>query len=296
MATQTYKISTLSFLFLFISSYTEAASHHHNHDHAITRWCATTPNPNPCNHFMQKFHPKSHQDFLTMTILSAAESAIEAKTLAGNLRSAANTTREKMAHRDCEELIDTTILQLNTSLQTIVRARVRSNASSDLQTWLSAALTNVDTCRSELSLAGLISSPLLIGNASEMIRNSLAANAALYGNSTATETGRRGGRAFPRWLLQDYVWAKKANVVVAQDGSGQFSSVQEAINYASSTRVGEKRVIVYVKKGVYEENVLINRTMDKVMLVGDGVRNTVITGNRSVAAGYTTYSSATFGK
>lgn len=287
--TKTYKISTLSFLFLFISSYTEAAPH--DHDHAITRWCATTPNPNPCNHFMQKLHPKSHQHFLTMTILAAAETAAEAKTLAGNLRSAANTTREKMAHRDCEELISTTILQLNTSLQSIVRAL---NASSDVQTWLSAALTNVEACRSELSLAGVdISSPILIGNASEMIRNSLAANAALSGNSTATEIG---GRGVPRWLLQDYVWAKKANVVVAQDGSGQFSSVQEAINYASSTRVGEKRVIVYVKKGVYEENVLINRTMNKVMLVGDGVRNTVITGNRSVAAGYTTYSSATFGK
>ncbi|KAH6761216.1 Plant invertase/pectin methylesterase inhibitor superfamily [Perilla frutescens var. frutescens] len=234
-----------------------------------------------------------------MTIAAALERAVDSKTRATTKLSSlslANDMRNQMVHRDCDDLIDNTIHQLNTSLQSIKSNK--NSTDSDVQTWLSAALTNIDTCQSgsgDLGLTGF-ASPILTGDVSEMIRNSLAVNAALLAKSTTTSHG------FPGWLpdgdrklLQDYVWATKANAVVAQDGSGQFSSVQEAINYATSNRTGKKRVIVYVKRGVYEENVLIDRMMTKVVLVGDGVKNTIITSNRSVAAGFTTYSSATIG-
>ncbi|XP_047944058.1 pectinesterase-like [Salvia hispanica] len=279
----------LPIFFLYLTSWHEAAAQVPDNATNIEWWCSTTPHPHPCNHHMNQLHPKSHHDFLTMTVAAALERAAAAKTLAIELSSTADTASKKMLQRECKDLIDNTILQLNTTLQSII---MKASAAHDAQTWLSAALTSIETCVSgsrQLSLPNF-TSPILTGNVSEMIRNSLAANAPLLEKSS--DRRMLGGE---RKLLQDYVWASRANVTVSKDGSGQFMSIQEAINYATANRLGKKRVIVYVKKGVYEENILINRTMTKVMLVGDGVRNTIITSNRSSSAGFTTYSTATFG-
>ncbi|KAK4385104.1 putative pectinesterase/pectinesterase inhibitor 59 [Sesamum angolense] len=272
----------------------------------IRRWCSTVPHPEPCNYFMGRdagrFDPKTLEDFGAMTIQAAMERAVELKSHVEKLGSKEKSRRKKIVFRDCENLIDSTIVQLNTTLHSI-----KSNSSftdSDAQTWLSSALTNIEICRSgsdELKV-WKFSTPILSGNLSELISNSLAINGVLSGNSSTNYDTTNHG--FPGWvtpgdrkLLQDVGLASvsKANVVVSKDGPNDFRSIQEAINYAVDNRVGEGRVVVYVKKGVYEENILINRTMSKVTLVGDGVRYTVITGNRSVSAGFTTYSSATVG-
>ncbi|KAG8381491.1 hypothetical protein BUALT_Bualt06G0127300 [Buddleja alternifolia] len=282
------------------------------HDDEITKkdiswWCSTTPHPDPCNYFMgrdpNRFDPKSNEDFRAMTIQAAMERAAEAQSQANKL--GYRGRRNIMVHKDCNNLIENTILQLNTTLQSIQTNE--SFTDFDAQTWLSTALTNIEICRAgplELNVKEF-TSPILSNNVSELISNSLATNGALLRNSETTsvsEYHNTGQSGFPGWvaggdrkLLQDLALASKANVVVSKDGSGQFGSIQEAIDYAISTRVGSGRVVVYVKRGVYKENILINRTMSKVMLVGDGVRYTVITGGRSVSSGFTTYSSATVG-
>ncbi|KAK6155849.1 hypothetical protein DH2020_010097 [Rehmannia glutinosa] len=281
----------------------------------ISWWCSTTPHPDPCNYHMgraftgrdlEQSDPKSNEDFRTLTIRAAMERAIDAQTHADKLGCHGKSKRKKTVYRDCSNLIDNTILQLNTTLQSIKTNE--SFTDFDAQTWLSTALTNIEICRSgsyDLNVTKF-SSPILSGNVSEMISNSLATNGALLGNSSETtsygEDYQSNKHGFPGWvtrgerkLLQDLELATKANVVVSKTGKGNFRSVQAAINYAVSRRVGKGRVIVYVKRGVYTENVVINRTMDKVMLVGEGVRYTVITGSRSVSGGFTTYSSATVG-
>lgn len=282
MATETQKILTiLSFiLLLYLKSLHNVAAQDEATNKNISWWCSTTPHPHPCNYYLNRFHPRSALDFRTMTVVAAMERAVDAKSRARKLSSPANTTRDKVEQGNCDDLLDYTILQLNSTLQRITLKP--SSADSDMQTWLSAALTTIEICTS------------MGNNVSELIRNSLAANAAVLkhdrGDSGLSSYGDR------KVLLQNYVWASKANVVVSKDGSGQFSSIQEAINNVTGNRVGKKRVIVYVKKGIYEENVVIDRLMNKVMLVGDGVRNTVITGNRSSSAGFTTYTTATFGQ
>ncbi|KAL8050996.1 hypothetical protein ABFX02_06G116900 [Erythranthe guttata] len=271
-------------------------------------WCSTTPHPEPCNYFMARFDPKTREDFRTMTIVASLERAIDAQTRANISGSGCRSKRKAIVYRDCSKLMDNTILQLTSTLNNI-----QTNATFtvfDAQTWLSTALTNIEICRSgsrDLNVTKF-TSPILSGNVSELISNCLATNGALLldgggGNSSAAAAAGGGRRGFPGWvsggdrkLLQDMALAAKANVVVSQDGSaGSFRSVQAAIDYATARRVGNGRVVVYVKRGVYRENILVSRTMNKVMLVGDGLRYTVITGSRSVAAGFTTYSSATFG-
>ncbi|KAK6132163.1 hypothetical protein DH2020_034088 [Rehmannia glutinosa] len=311
-----YSSSSLFFFFYVICSHNKAILA----DAEITKkdiswWCSTTPHPDPCNYYMgraftgrdlEQSDPKSNEDFRTLTIRAAMERAIDAQTHADKLGCHGKSKRKKTVYRDCSNLIDNTILQLNTTLHSIQTNE--SFTDFDAQTWLSTALTNIEICRSgsyDLNVTRF-SSPILSGNVSEMISNSLATNGALMGNSSETtsygEDCQSNKHGFPGWvtrgerkLLQDLELATKANVVVSKTGKGNFRSVQAAINYAVSRRVGKGRVVVYVKRGVYTENVVINRTMDKVMLVGEGVRYTVITGSRSVSGGFTTYSSATVG-
>lgn len=68
---------------------------------------------------------------------------------------------------------------------------------------------------------------------------------------------------------------------------------------AAVARMGSRRpprVIIYVKAGVYNEKVNIDRDLKNIMLVGDGMDRTIVTGNRNVPDGATTLGSATFGK
>lgn len=88
----------------------------------------------------------------------------------------------------------------------------------------------------------------------------------------------------------------KADIVVAKDGSGNHMTINEAV--AALTRMVHKRtrrVVVYVKSGIYNEKVEIGKNLNNVMFVGDGVDKTIITADRNVHDGATTPSSATFG-
>ncbi|KAF5732299.1 pectinesterase/pectinesterase inhibitor 33 [Tripterygium wilfordii] len=97
-----------------------------------------------------------------------------------------------------------------------------------------------------------------------------------------------------RKLLQSTTQASKANLVVTKDGSGHFRTIQAAID-AAARRRGSGRFIIYVKRGVYGENIEVGINNNNIVLVGDGMKDTIITSSRSVGRGYTTYSSATAG-
>lgn len=93
-----------------------------------------------------------------------------------------------------------------------------------------------------------------------------------------------------RHLLQ----AASYDVVVAQDGSGSFKTIQAAVDAHS---VNNKRLVIHVKAGTYNEQVIVPMAAKFLTIVGDGDL-TVITGSRSVALtkGMTTYKSGTLSK
>jgi pectin methylesterase-like acyl-CoA thioesterase len=70
--------------------------------------------------------------------------------------------------------------------------------------------------------------------------------------------------------------------------------VKEAV--ASAPDNGKTRYVIYVKKGTYKENVEVGKKKKNVMLVGDGMDSTIITGSLNVVDGSTTFNSATVGK
>jgi pectinesterase len=81
---------------------------------------------------------------------------------------------------------------------------------------------------------------------------------------------------------------------VATDGTGNFSTITDAINFAPNNSM--IRTVIYVKEGIYDENVEIPSYKTNIVMLGDGSDSTVITGNRSVVDGWTTFRSATLGE
>lgn len=86
-------------------------------------------------------------------------------------------------------------------------------------------------------------------------------------------------------------------VVVSQDGTGNFTTINDAVAVAPNNTDGKSGYfLIYVTAGVYEEYVSIAKNKKYLMMIGDGINQTVITGNRNVVDGWTTFNSATFGK
>lgn len=85
--------------------------------------------------------------------------------------------------------------------------------------------------------------------------------------------------------------------MVAQDGSGNYKTINEAVAaIARSGRDRPERVVVHVKSGVYKEKVEIGRELHNIMFVGDGIDKTIVTSSQNVHDGATTFNSATFGR
>ncbi|CAN6451272.1 unnamed protein product [Victoria cruziana] len=241
--------------------------------------------------------PQSSQ-LLDMSFRVALDEVDRVRSLSRNLSQNGQVSSQypSSGMDDCAELLDDTMEQLADSAD-----RKDTAAEDDVRTWLGAALTNLDTC-----IDGIDDLKLQYSSTGDMMK-SITANVSHYiSNSLALYEyfkpgpGRRlsqadAGVGFPTWvnrrLLQTPVGQLKPDVVVAKDGTGACDTVGQAVSMAKG---GEGRFVIYVKQGVYRENVVIKRSQTNVFLVGDGKDKTTIVGSRSVAGGFTTFRSATF--
>ena len=68
--------------------------------------------------------------------------------------------------------------------------------------------------------------------------------------------------------------AEAFDFVVAADGSGDYKTIQEAINAVPDYR--KKQTKIFVKSGTYKEKVVIPESKIDIKLVGQNRDNTVI--------------------
>lgn len=243
---------------------------------------------------------------------------------------------EKRAINDCLELFHDTIVELKSALNDLSPKKSPSRHYHDLQTLFSGAMTNQYTCLdgfaySDGNVRDVIKSSLY--NISRHVSNSLVMLKKIPGDNMSSkyevfpEYGRIK-RGFPTWLslndrklLQKSVNLTKFDLIVAKDGSGNFTTITEAVEAApnkSNTRwVGLDifsyytkwklyqyitkfncfdRFVIYIKAGAYFENVEVDKKKTMLMFVGDGIGKTVVKANRSVVDGWTTFRSATVGE
>lgn len=73
--------------------------------------------------------------------------------------------------------------------------------------------------------------------------------------------------------------AEHKAVVVAADGSGEFRSIQEAINAAPQLTSAAETWVIRIKPGIYREQIYVMREKRFVRLVGDDPEHTIVTGS-----------------
>ncbi|MFD0941626.1 pectinesterase family protein [Pedobacter boryungensis] len=62
---------------------------------------------------------------------------------------------------------------------------------------------------------------------------------------------------------------------VAKDGSGDFKTIQEAVNAVRD--LSEVQVPIYIKKGIYKEKLVVPAQKSKISLIGEDKNQTIIT-------------------
>ncbi|MBN1820336.1 MAG: pectin esterase [Prolixibacteraceae bacterium] len=80
------------------------------------------------------------------------------------------------------------------------------------------------------------------------------------------------------FVLLAFIAGAQADVqyemVVSQDGSGDFKTIQEAIN--ATKAFPDKRITIFIKNGIYREKVRVPSWNNMLSLVGEDVEKTVI--------------------
>lgn len=76
-------------------------------------------------------------------------------------------------------------------------------------------------------------------------------------------------------LLSHFTFAQKYDFMVSKDGSGDFSSVQEAIDAVPHLR--KSRTTIFIKEGVYKEKLILPSTKTNVSFIGQNASKTILT-------------------
>ncbi|MBA0548650.1 hypothetical protein Golob_019737, partial [Gossypium lobatum] len=287
--------------------------HVHNHLQRASSACDGTLYPELCvstisvlPDLASKSLPELISATLNQTMHEVRLSSANITSIEKKLKS--YNTLEEAAINDCLELFDNTMAELK-----VVRSGLGPKGSSvsenyhDLQTFLSAAMTNQQTCldgfaRSSGNVRSIIKKGL--HNISHHVSNSLVMLNKVPGvNKSKPEAFPGYGRVkngFPTWLsrrdrklLQASLNETKFDLIVAKDGTGNFTNITDAVSAAPNN--SDTRFVIYIKAGAYFENVEVDRKKTMLMFVGDGIGKTVVKASRNVVDGFTTFRSATVG-
>ncbi|MBC8052904.1 MAG: pectin esterase [Sphingobacteriaceae bacterium] len=74
-------------------------------------------------------------------------------------------------------------------------------------------------------------------------------------------------------------------ITVAKDGSGDYRTIQEAVNAVRD--LSQKSAKIFIKKGVYQEKLVIPSWKTNINLIGEDKYSTIITGNDFSGKAYT---------
>ncbi|KAK7411796.1 hypothetical protein VNO78_03237 [Psophocarpus tetragonolobus] len=272
---------------------------------SLKSFCSSTPYPEVCFDSLKLSISININPNIINYLLQSLQVAISETTKLSNLFHNVGHSniieKQRGAVQDCRELHQSTLTSLKRSL-----SGVRSSDSRNIveaRAYLSAALTNKNTCLEGLDSASGTMKPALVKsviNTYKHVSNSLSMLPKPEIGTTKDQKNQ-GLRGDSKWLSrrengifqdsdgEDY--DPNEMLVVAADGTGNFSTITEAINFAPNNSMD--RTMIYVKEGVYEENVEIPSYKTNIVMFGDGSDVTVITGNRSVGDGWTTFRSAT---
>lgn len=240
------------------------------------------------------------------------------------LAQAAKDPANRAALKGCNIAFDSAIYALEKTVGTVQAHGMHElhKILYDVQSWLSEANTFQEDCldgfkgvsnpgadkmKKALNVSMKLTSNALAicGKASEMIQEYDIPE--LVGDADLSRRRLLGDsrREHPSWVTEEqkrFLGQKKSSspfkrkplVIVAKDGSGHFKTINEGL--AAMPRKNEDFVVMYVKAGVYKEKLIVERHLNKLIMIGDGPTKTRVTGDLNVKMGknITTFQSATF--
>ncbi|KAK3228584.1 hypothetical protein Dsin_000465 [Dipteronia sinensis] len=245
-----------------------------------------------------------YKDFFKLSIKVALDELSKASEYFSKNASVFSGVNDKMtvtALNNCGELMSLALDHLNSSLSSSSVSSVL-DAVNDLRTWLSSAGTYQQTCidsfkeiangekfKNEISdhlktSTELTSNSLAIITWISKLANSVKLRKLLSSTYSSTTDDQE-----PEWLRpevrklmtdQGSDLKKKVDFVVAKDGSSKYKTIMAALNDVPEK--SKKRLIIYVKTGVYFENVRVENTKWNVTVIGDGLNATIVSGSLNV--------------
>lgn len=294
----------------------------------VSAFCEPTQYRETCERTLSKVSNSTSPNELIQMAINATKDAIQARfdipakiqkdlpNLAPNLPQR-NMSMLQDALTDCRKLLEDTIdfldatYALSSDMEDLV---LRSN---DVITWMTSMNLQVSSCLDGIEHPVVYNAMIKeLGNTTELRSNALTivarASKVFQSLGIQLNTGadsrrrllaheeagyERDAEGYPQWLstadrkllAQEMV---KPNVVVAKDGSGNFKTINDALKAMPATYSG--RYIIYVKAGVYNEKILIEKQKPNLFIYGDGSKKTVVTGNANYKAGVKTDQTATF--
>ncbi|KAI3865454.1 hypothetical protein MKW98_025324 [Papaver atlanticum] len=299
---------------------------------AISKTCSKTRFPDLCVNSLLDF-PGSlsagERDLVHITVNMTLSHVGNALSGASEIINLDMNKRIRSAYDDCLELLDDSVEQLSRSLYHVSPVSTTSTlsnddddqpaSSEDVMTWLSAALTNHDTCTEGLEdVHGNVKDVMSehLKDLGELVSNSLAIfydskvdddfsgipiqnrrKLMSQSSSPAEENG------FPAWvstrerkLLDAPISALQADIVVSKYSNGSDGACKTiAAAIKAAPQKSNRRTIIYIRAGRYEEKYLkVGKKKKNLMFIGDGKGRTIISGGKSVLDGLTTFHTASF--
>ncbi|KAK9123273.1 hypothetical protein Sjap_012875 [Stephania japonica] len=280
---------TLSLIFFFsnttfaLQSISVSSTTLNSSTYLLSSMCQTTPYPTSCLYSLKLSISITINPSILTFLQQTLNLALTQIAKIPYLLSHGIIETQRGTIDDCKELHQITLNAIHKSLSMISNPHKLSHVN----TFLSAVLTNKNTCMEGLDTA---SGPLKqevtksMNTAYKHVSNSLSLLCKKYSK-------------YPTWVRKREPRILQTSgdgelvISVAKDGSGNFSTIMDAVNFAPNN--SDYRVLIMIKEGVYEENVVVQSYKTNLVLLGDGSEVTVITGNRSVGDGWTTFRSAT---
>ncbi|CAN4126295.1 unnamed protein product [Withania somnifera] len=278
----------------------------------IQRACKASRDPPTCkssltdpSHFPSDL--TNLEIILSALSISSQNLTIARSTVKNLLNTASGNVNLTISAKNCLQGFDYSAYRYNLTADALSRGEIKN-----ARVWMSAALGYQIGCSSNLMK---VNGTLGVAKALELMNTLIGfstnalwmmVNYDIYGNDTGLwgppKTERDGfwevgsGSKSMFGFKGGVPSGLSPNRTVCKMGRCDYRMVQEAVN-AAPDNLGSGKFVIWIKAGLYDEIVRIPLIKRNVVLLGDGMGKTIITGSLSVGLmpGMTTYESATVG-
>lgn len=277
---------------------------------SLNTLCSVTQYPTSCLSSLKSSNTSDPEVLFKLSLGVAMDELIKLSKYPKELIARENNTRVVKALNICTEVLEDAVDRLNESISSMALGKeervLSSSKIDDIKTWLSATITDQETCLDALDELNSTMAPEFkahMQSSTEFASNSLAIVAKILSVLAKLHVPihRRllGHDEFPVWLsagdrriLQEGS-NMTVHITVAKDGTGDVETISEAV--ARVPKKSPTRFVIRVKQGTYVENVVMDKNKWNVMMIGDGKDKTIVTGSKNFVDGTPTFATATFG-